>query len=148
MVPVRARARRVGERSAPRDYGSAGESASNGIDRDWLEVNPCHRVKRAAPERQRDRVLNEEEIRLVWRALDSESPLIANLFRLRLLTAQRGGEVHGAAWSEFDLTSGWWTIPAERSKNKLAHRVPLSPPALRLLKEWRTSMADSPFRRF
>ena len=116
-----------------------------GIDRDWLEVNPCHRVKRAAPERQRDRVLNEEEIRLVWKALDAESLLIANLFRLRLLTAQRGGEVHGASWSEFDLTSGWWTIPAERSKNRLAHRVPLSPPALRLLKERRATVGDSPW---
>ncbi len=53
------------------------------------------------------------------------------------LTAQRGGEVHGAAWAEFDLASGWWTIPAERSKNGLAHRVPLSPQAVRILKAWR-----------
>jgi integrase len=67
------------------------------------------------------------------------------LFRIRLLTAQRGGEVHGAAWSEFDLATGWWTIPAERSKNGLAHRVPLSPQALRILKAWRDSAADAPW---
>jgi integrase len=42
--------------------------------------------------------------------------------------------VQGAAWSEIDLVSGWWTIPAERSKNGLAHRVPLSPQAVRILK--------------
>ena len=36
-----------------------------GIERDWLEVNPCQMVKRAAPERQRDRVLNDDEVRAV-----------------------------------------------------------------------------------
>ncbi|MDO8678034.1 MAG: site-specific integrase [Acidobacteriota bacterium] len=67
------------------------------------------------------------------------------LFRVRLLTAQRGGEVHGAAWAEFDLATAWWTIPAERSKNGLAHRVPLSPQAVRILKAWRPSAGDSPW---
>jgi len=102
-------------------------------------------VKRPGEEKQRERVLSEDEIRLVWTALDGESPLIAALFRIRLLTAQRGGEVHGAAWSEFDLANGWWTIPAERSKNGLAHRVPLSPQALRILKPWRQTVGDSPW---
>ena len=50
-------------------------------------------VKRPGEEKQRERVLSEDEIRLVWKALDGESPLIAALFRVRLLTAQRGGEV-------------------------------------------------------
>ncbi len=115
------------------------------IEHEWLDVNPCHMVKRPAEERQRDRVLSEDEIRLVWTALDDESPLIAVLFRIRLLTAQRGGEVHGAAWVEFDLANGWWTIPAERSKNGLAHRVPLSPQALRTLKPWRQAVGESPW---
>jgi len=52
------------------------------------------------------------------------------VFRLHLLTAQRGEEVLGATWAEMELTSAWWTIPAERSKNGLAHRVPLSPQAV------------------
>jgi integrase len=36
-----------------------------------------------------------------------------------------------------DLTTGWWTIPGERSKNGLDHRVPLSPQASRILKDLR-----------
>lgn len=60
---------------------------------------------------------------------------MAALLRLRLLTAQRGGEVQGAAWAEIDLKTGWWVIPADRSKNGLAHRVPLSPPAVKVLKQ-------------
>ena len=115
------------------------------IENEWLEMNPCHMVKQPGQEKQRERVLSEDEIRRVWKAMDDESPLITTLFRVRLLTAQRGGEVHGAAWAELDLTSAWWTIPAERSKNGLAHRVPLSPQAVRTLKAWRASAGDSPW---
>lgn len=115
------------------------------IEHDWLESNPCHLIKRLAPERQRDRVLSEDEIRKFWKALDDEQPIIAALFRLRLLTAQRGGEVHGARWDEMELTTGWWTIPAARSKNRLAHRVPLSAQALKVLKELKAQGEDSPW---
>ena len=107
------------------------------IERDWLDSNPCQMIKRPAPDRQRQRVLSEEEVRAVWKALDEEHPIIAALFRIWLLTAQRGSEVHGASWEEMDLTTGWWTIPGERSKNGLDHRVPLSPQALRILKDLR-----------
>lgn len=105
------------------------------IERDWLDVNPCQMVKRVVREQPRDRVLTEDEIGAVWSALDHEQPLMAGLIRLRLLTAQRGGELHGAKWNEIDLTSGWWKLPAARSKNRLSHRVPLSPKALRIFKE-------------
>ena len=36
-------------------------------------------------------------------------------------------------WSEIDFESRWWTIPADKSKNHLAHRVPLSAAAVRVL---------------
>jgi integrase len=113
------------------------------IEHEWLEANPCQMIKRPAPERQRDRVLSEDEIRAVWKALESDHAIIATVFRLRLLTAQRGGEVLGATWDEMDLTSGWWTIPAARSKNGLAHRVPLSPQAIRALKSLCSVTGDS-----
>jgi len=105
------------------------------IERDWLDVNPCQLIKRVVREQARDRVLTEDEIRSVWSALDDEQPLMAGLIRLRLLTAQRGGELLGARWEEIEMATGWWTIPASRSKNKVSHRVPLSPPALRIFQE-------------
>ena len=64
-------------------------------------------------------------------------PEMAAAWRLRLLTAQRANEVRDMAWSELDLAAGWWTIPAERSKNAMSHRVPLSPPALAILTDLR-----------
>lgn len=51
-----------------------------------------------------------------------------------ILTAARSGEVRGACWSEFDLAAKLWTVPPERMKAKVEHRVPLSAQALKLLK--------------
>ena len=52
-----------------------------------------------------------------------------------ILTAARAGEFLGARWSEVDLESATWTIPATRMKNGQEHRVPLSRQARRIL-EW------------
>ena len=50
-----------------------------------------------------------------------------------VLTAARSGEVRGAKWSEIDLDSATWTVPAERMKAGKEHVVPLSRAALDLL---------------
>jgi hypothetical protein len=36
------------------------------IERDWLDSNLCQMIKRPAPDRQRQRVPSEEEVRAVW----------------------------------------------------------------------------------
>ena len=51
-----------------------------------------------------------------------------------ILTAARTGEVLGAKWSEIDLANKTWTIPADRMKGGKEHKVPLSAPAVALLK--------------
>jgi integrase len=104
------------------------------ISQDRLEVNPCNQVKAPAQETPRDRVLSAGEIRALWRSLDGEEPAIAALFRLHLLTAQRGGEVRLMRWEDVDLQGAVWTIPAARSKNGMSHRVPLSSPAVVILR--------------
>jgi integrase len=104
------------------------------ISRGLLEQNPCVQVKAPGKEHQRDRVLTEDEIRVLWDACRHLDPLLDAHFKLRLLTAQRGGEVHTMRWADVDLETGWWTIPASVAKNGLAHRVPLSGPALDILR--------------
>lgn len=47
----------------------------------------------------------------------------------------RPGELRMAEWSEFDLANAIWTIPAERTKMRRSHRVPLPPLALGILNE-------------
>ena len=97
-----------------------------GIAQEIVEFNPCAQLERPARERPRDRVLSDAEIRAFWSVLDHEPPDIAAAFRLRLITAQRGGEVQGMRWVDVDLDDQWWTIPGSVAKNGLAHRVPLS----------------------
>jgi integrase len=104
-----------------------------GMQRDMVEVNPCHGLTRPGQERQRDRVLSPDEMRKFWKALDAVTPARAAIFKLLLLTAQRVGEVLTIRRADLDLAGRWWTIPAERSKNGLAHRVPLSKQALAIL---------------
>lgn len=58
---------------------------------------------------------------------------MAAFYKLRLLTLQRGAEVGSMRWADVDLKHGWWTIPATRAKNGLAHRVPLNASAVALI---------------
>src|SRR5207249_4605880 len=93
-----------------------------GVRWDLLEMSPCFGVERPAPERQRDRVLTADELRAVWKAMDGQDIYNASLFKLFLLTGQRGYELRSMSWADVDLDAGWWVVPAERAKNKLAHR--------------------------
>ena len=103
------------------------------VDRGYVEANPCYRMAKPAPERARNVVLTDDDLRTLWTALDAHSGDAADTVRLRLLTGQRGGDVHRMRWADVDFQAGVWTIPAEQAKNARAHRVPLSAPALDVL---------------
>jgi integrase len=57
----------------------------------------------------------------------------ASALEFAILTAARTGEVIGARWSEIDVKTGVWTIPAARMKARAEHRVPLNDQALEVL---------------
>lgn len=57
-----------------------------------------------------------------------------------ILTACRSGEIFGAIWQEIDFENKVWTIPKERMKAEKEHRVPLSEPAIELLKSIQTDI--------
>ena len=61
------------------------------------------------------------------------SPTLAAVQKVRLLLAQRGGEVVAMRWQDVDVEAGWWTIPAEQSKNGEPHRVPLTAEAIEII---------------
>jgi integrase len=118
------------------------------VSRDIVPVTPCLAVRSPAPEQQRDRVLTTDEIRALWHGLESAKMMAAGTklaLKLQLVTGQRKAEIVSAAWDEIDLTDKWWTIPPEKAKNKLAHRVPLSPLALELLQAAKNITGDSPW---
>lgn len=49
----------------------------------------------------------------------------------------RPGELRGATWAELDLENAAWSLNAERMKIKSAHRVPLAPRAVAILRALR-----------
>lgn len=74
-----------------------------------------------------------EQAPLLWQALKKSQAMAAAPLMLALLTGLRSGEVRFAKWSEFDLQAKLWTVPAERMKTGVEHRVPLSSAAMELL---------------
>ena len=117
------------------------------ISRDIIDATPVAMVKAPAKENQRDRILSAKEIRAFWNGLDAAAmtPAIKLALKLQLTTAARKGEIVGAALSEFDLDDKTWEIPAKRSKNGIAHKVPLSPLAFALIEESCVLAGDSPW---
>jgi integrase len=116
-----------------------------GLQRDIVTMNPCHGLPLPARESRRDRVLSEDEMRVLWKAFEAEGALVGKSFKLRLLTAQGGGEILGMRWDHIDFGSGWWTIPAELAKNGMTHRVPLSRQAQAVLAEIRLLSRPGPW---
>jgi integrase len=65
--------------------------------------------------------------------LRTNSSTSARALEFLIMTAVRSGSVRIATWSEFDLLNNLWTIPAEHTKAKREHKVPLPPQARALL---------------
>lgn len=93
------------------------------VERDIIAISPAAGVKAPAPERSRDRVLTDDELRWFWRACEGAGYPFGPLAKVLLLTGQRRGEVAASTWREFDLAGRIWTIPAARAKNDQEHHV-------------------------
>jgi integrase len=68
-------------------------------------------------------------------SLRSQEGIAARALEFLILTAARTGEIIGAQWDEVDLKDKIWVIPEARMKAGREHRVPLSGPALAILKK-------------
>jgi integrase len=130
------------------------------VDEDHASFNPANRLRKIGQERRRERVLSDDELRRLWAALDeplavnhedgglSEADLPAALamrraIMLLLILGQRRGETIGMTKDELELEGDdpTWTIPPQRTKNGLSHRVPLTATATEILK---VAIAASP----
>lgn len=102
-----------------------------GLSEGELSANPFLGLK-IAPPRRRERVLTDQEIVAVWNATDN-CGVYGGIVRLLILTGQRREEVAGIAWSELSENLSSWELPGSRTKNGVAHIVPLSKPARDLI---------------
>jgi len=101
------------------------------VDRDLIDHDPTASIRKSkigSKDLERDRVLSEEEIRILSTRLPEAGLLISTeaAVWVALSTCCRIGELLNARWENVDLEKGVWTIPAEDSKNGKAHIVTLS----------------------
>lgn len=131
-----------------RVHGALSRIFNFAAERGIIDDSPCTRIKKL-PEKGRDRVLIEEEIKLLWEGLDLKNAKIdiykptKLALKLILLTGQRPGEVCGAMWDEIGENS--WLIPPERRKTAEESLIPLLPIAQSVLKHARAFSGDSPY---
>ena len=78
-------------------------------------------------EHERDRVLSDDELRIVWQAAERVPGPFGHYVRFLLLTATRRDEA--ANMTRDEVSNGDWIVPADRMKGKREHVVPLSPAA-------------------
>lgn len=100
------------------------------VERGIVTTSPFAGIKPPAPERSRDRVLSDDEVRLAWGAFESVGEPFGLMGKLLILTGARLREIAEATWAEVDLASKTLTVAKERSKNRVAHEIPLSDKAV------------------
>jgi integrase len=103
------------------------------VERGIIANSPVEKIKQQGVETARDRVLSEDEILLAWRAFGSIGWPFGDIAKLLLLTGARRDEIAEGRWSEIDLVAKTWTIAKERSKNGVAHEIPLSDVVLQII---------------
>ncbi len=119
----------------------------------FLAQNPMETVDRPRTETPRERVLRDEEIRLLWLALDApptdgEAPIrsdVAAAVKLLLLLGQRASETLLMRWSDLQLETNppTWTIPGAFRKGGRLHVVPLPALAVKVLQPLRRLMGGT-----
>jgi integrase len=107
--------------------------------RGLITSNPAAKIKPRfiAKIVSRDRALDNREVGVFMRSLDNskQKKKWKIAFNLILLNLIRKCELQQADWSEFDLSAGLWTIPAEHAKTKHPLLVPISRQTIALLEQ-------------
>jgi integrase len=93
-------------------------------------ISPVVRGMARATGRSRDRILNDEELRAVWRAAGNAG-VFGAVVKFILLTSARRDEA--AKMRREEISGSVWTLPARRNKTKVDLIRPLPKPALDII---------------
>jgi integrase len=96
--------------------------------RDEIYTSPIVRKMQRNKPVARARILNENEIRRVWKACDTINGTFGGLVKVLLLTAQRKDKVTTMRWD--DIANGEWTIRTEQREKGTAGKLKLPQMAL------------------
>jgi integrase len=98
------------------------------IQEGLTETNPVQGTGKADAGQPRDRVLTQEELKALWRALGDDR--FSEIIRLLLLTGCRRNEIGRLQWCEVDLGRKMIVLAPDRTKNGRTFELPLSSQAL------------------
>lgn len=109
----------------------------------FCQANPVDVVDKLLPLQPSKAIRTQHQPAMDWRELPAfYQQHLANaerfdvsraLLSFVILTACRSGEARKMRWEELDLDAAIWTIPADRMKTQVVHRVPLSLQAMAVL---------------
>ena len=104
-----------------------------------ITVNPAEIVNNKTEIRfaksERSRLVSDTELKELFNLLNnSKNQTLATATKLLFMLGVRKNELLKAEWSEFNFENNFWTLPAERCKNKKSIKIPLSQPVIKLLK--------------
>lgn len=107
-------------------------------------VSPITRgMRRTDPKtRKRARILDDDEIRVVWKVAEGNGTFGA-ILRLCLLTAQRREKIAAMCWEDVTV-DGTWNIPAEDREKGNGGALVLPEAALEIVRE-RKRIGDNPY---
>lgn len=87
------------------------------------------------PKAQHQPAMSYANIPAFMSMLLDRTSVSARALEFLILTAARSGEVRGMTWAELDVNRMTWTVPANRMKAGIEHRVPLTERARAILSE-------------
>ena len=117
---ISAVAAECGEVSANRTRASLSAFFAWAMREGLLDSNPVVGTNRQ-PEKSRERVLADDELKIIWDALGPDD--YSTVVRLLMLTGQRANEIAALRWSE--IVGDQIVLPPGRTKNGRQHTVPL-----------------------
>jgi integrase len=103
------------------------------LHRGDIDASPFAAMKAPIRKEPRGKVLSHDDIQALWGACEAMGYPFGSMIKILILTGQRRSEVAEMTWKEIDLKKTQWTIPAERSKSKREHIVPLPDYAVRVI---------------
>ncbi|WP_293797436.1 site-specific integrase [uncultured Pantoea sp.] len=107
-------------------------------NRGVIEVNPLSELRTsdvAVTAGMKDRVLTDDEIRIIWQALKELPSRQQIVMKFLLMTGCRSTEIRTAKWEWFNYKEKTWTVPGSEYKTGKTVRRALPDCAISMLKE-------------
>ncbi|MEM9577153.1 MAG: tyrosine-type recombinase/integrase [Pseudomonadota bacterium] len=101
------------------------------VRRGYTPTNPLAPHKRPHRMTPRERVLDDDELTVLFDYCKSNPDRFTQIVQLLLLTGQRKGEIANLEWQDID--GDQLKLPGRKTKNKRDHVVPLGKHAMKLL---------------